>query len=64
MESHLKKLGWPNVENPDELVLDQAESMFKLLLKADLVKYTDWDDYYTAAVVQYERAKIRKWTGL
>lgn len=60
MDDHLKSKGWPNVKDPDHLVMDEAENMFRLLLKAELVKYTDWDAYYMAAIQQYERAQLRK----
>jgi len=60
MDAHLKSKGWPNVKDPDRLVMDEAENMFRLLLKAELVKYADWEPYYMAAIQQYERAQLRK----
>lgn len=60
MTDHLQSLGWPNVADPDAFVLNQAEVMFKLLLRLNLVNYTDWDVYFMAASQQYERAQLRK----
>lgn len=60
MTDHLQSLGWPNVNDPDTFVFNQAEVMFKLLLRLNLVKYTDWEAYYMAAIQQYERAQMRK----
>lgn len=60
MLDYLQYMGWPNMPDPDKFVLDQAENMFKILLKRDLVKYTDWEPYYMAAISQYERAQLRK----
>ena len=60
MLEYLQYMGWPNMPDPDRFVMDQAENMFKILLKRDLVKYTDWDSYYMAAISQYERAQLRK----
>jgi hypothetical protein len=60
MDDHLKSKGWPNVSDPDMLVMNECENMFRLLLKQNLVKYTDWDHYYMAAISQYERAQMRK----
>ena len=60
MTDYLKSLGWPNMKDPDRFVMDQAENMFKILLKLNLVKYTDWEAYYMAAIQQYERAQLRK----
>ena len=60
MLDYLQYMGWPNMPDPDKFVMDQAENMFKILLKRDLVKYTDWDAYYMPAISQYERAQLRK----
>lgn len=60
MLSHLQSLGWPNVADPDRFTLEQAENMFKLLLRYNLVKYADWDAYYMAAISEYEKAQLRK----
>ena len=60
MLNHLQILGWPNVADPDRLVINEAENMFKFLIRYNLVKYTDWDQYYMAAISQYERAQLRK----
>lgn len=60
MLTHLKSLGWPNVKDPDKLVIEQAEPMFRLLLKANLIKYSDWESYYTAGIVEYRRSQLRK----
>jgi len=60
MLAHLKSLNWPNVSDPNRFAFEQAEPMFRLLLRHDLVKYTDWEHYYMAAIQQYERAELRK----
>ena len=60
MLNYLTSLGWPNVNDPDRFVMEHAENMFRILLKADFVKYADWEAYYTAAIQQYERAQMRK----
>lgn len=60
MLEYLNYMGWPNMPDPDKFVMDQAENMFKILLKRDLVKYTDWEPYYMVAISQYERAQLRK----
>lgn len=60
MDQYLRVRGWPNMADPDRFVMNHAENMFKELLKLNLVKYTDWDDYYMAAIQQYERAQMRK----
>ena len=58
MLDYLQYMGWPNMPDPDKFVLDQAENMFKILLKRDLVKYTDWEPYYMAAISQYDRGAV------
>lgn len=60
MLEYLNYMGWPNMSDPDKFVMDQAENMFRILLKRDLVKYTDWEPYYMTAISQYERAQLRK----
>jgi hypothetical protein len=60
MESHLKSLGWPSVPNADQLVLNEVENMFRLLLKQNLVSYGDYEQFYLAAISSYERAQLRK----
>lgn len=60
MLDYLQYMGWPNMPGPDKFVLYHAENMFKILLKRDLVKYTDWEPYYMAAISQYERAQLHK----
>lgn len=60
MFDYLHSHGWPNMPDPDKFVLNQAENMFKELLRLNLVKYTDWEPYYMAAITQFERAQMRK----
>jgi hypothetical protein len=60
MDEHLKSLGWPNVPNPDQLVINQLEPMFRLLLKAELVKYADYEPFVLSAIAQAEKAHLRR----
>ena len=60
MLEYLASKGWPNVNDPDRFIMNEAENMFRLLLKKNLVKYSDWEAYYMAAISQYERAQLRK----
>ena len=60
MFDYLHSHGWPNMPDPDKFVLNQAENMFKELLRLNLVKYTDWEPYYMAAITQFERAQMRR----
>ena len=46
--------------NADQLVLNEVENMFRLLLKQNLVSYGDYEQFYLAAVSSYERAQLRK----
>ena len=60
MENHLRSLGWPTAPNADQLVLNEFENMFRLLLKQNLVSYADYEQAYLAAISEYERAQLRK----
>lgn len=60
MLDHLRSKGWPNVDDPDKLAFTECEAMFKLLLKANLIKYAEWDQFYMAAIAAYERSQLRK----
>jgi hypothetical protein len=60
MLEHLQTLGWPNVPDPNRMVFEEAENMFKLLVSKNLVPYASWEEYYMAAITQYERAELRK----
>jgi hypothetical protein len=53
MFDYLKTKGWPNCENPDEVVLQNLEPMFQLLIKENLVSYNDYDSYLMAAEFSY-----------
>lgn len=57
MMDHLKSVGWPDCQHPDEVVMSNLQVMFDKLLKAELVKYADYDQYLLAANLQYH---IRK----
>ena len=60
MTNYLTSLGWPNVPNPDDFAFSHVESMFKILLKANLVKYADWNSFYIAAENEYTKAQLRR----
>jgi hypothetical protein len=61
MERFLKVNGWPDrTKDPDRLVMNLVEPMFNHLVKCGLVPTQAWEQYYSAAISQYERAQLRK----
>ena len=58
MYDYLKTKGWPNCQNPDEVVMANLAQMFQLLLKENLVAYNDYDAYVMAAEFQYMIRKV------
>lgn len=55
MMDYLKTLGWPDCPNPNEVIMNNLQPMFQLLLKENLVKYQDYDSYMAAAQLNYMR---------
>lgn len=60
MLKYLEERGWPNVPEPNKFVFEHAEEMFHILCQMNLVKYADWEQYYMAAIEQYEKAELRR----
>jgi hypothetical protein len=57
IELYLKQYGWPNMNNPNEFVMQHLRPMFNLLIKEGLVQESDYAGYTMAAQVQFHFAR-------
>lgn len=63
---HLKRLGWPNVENPDTLIFENLEPLYDDLRKRKLIpEYFTLQMFKTVAIKSFlkvanERQKARR----